>query len=506
MGLTDRLTMTGSRVRLPRRTVRLRLTLLYSSLFLAAGAALLAITYFLMRSTGNFVLLGGPKTSPSAGKHLYTVTPQGQIRGLHSSSAAPPPDIGQIRQLEAQALSQHANDLHRLLIGSGIALAIMAVVAVGLGWFVAGRVLRPLRTMTTATQQITEHNLHQRLALPGPSDEIKDLADTIDGLLGRLEAAFDAQRRFVDNASHELRTPLTLNRALLDVTLANPDATNQELRTMGQELITSGEQQEGLIEALLTLATSERGLDIHEPLDLAAIAETVLHGHHPQINRLGLDVQSTLAPAPTTGNPGLIERLVANLLDNALRYNTTGGFVSVTSRTESGRASLTITNSGPNIPPEDIDRLFQAFQRLNTNRTRHPGGHGLGLSIVQAVAAAHGATITARSRPQGGLSIEVTFPPVIDSTHPARHSETRNLPVSNHDQPTARTGDNKATSDLGPAGNAADRDSKSPNGSCTGTESAPAASTRWPPKDGRRVEPGRIHAAVTDRRAATRPA
>jgi signal transduction histidine kinase len=420
VSLTDRLTMTRSRLRLPRRTVRLRLTLLYSFLFLIAGAALLTITYLFARSTGHFVVVGGPKTGTGgAGKHLYTVTPQGQIRGVHTASP-PPSDIAQVHQLEAQALAEHARDLHRLLTGSGIALAIMAVLAVALGWFVAGRVLRPLRTMTTATQLITEHNLHERLALAGPSDEIKDLADTIDGLLRRLETAFDAQRRFVANASHELRTPLTLNRALLDVTLADPHATADELRIMAQELITSGEQQEQLIEALLTLATSERGLERHEPFDLSVIADEVLLGAHPEIDQLGLDVQSIMTPAPVTGDRHLVERLVANLFDNALRHNLAGGYVNVATRTESGHATLTIANSGPTIPHDAIDRLFQPFQRLNSDRAHHPGGHGLGLSIVQSIATAHGATTTAHPRPEGGLSIEVTFPsPIPMDANPA---------------------------------------------------------------------------------------
>ena len=188
--------------------------------------------------------------------------------------------------------------MHELLIWSGVALAIMAVLAVALGWLVAGRVLRPLRTMATSTQQITEHNLHERLALPGPSDEIKDLADTIDGLLQRLEAAFDAQRHFVANASHELRTPLTLNRALLEFTLANPDATIEDLRNMSQELIASGEQQEQLIEALLTLAVSARGLERYEPFDLSEITAHVLLGPRPEIDQLGIDVQTTSPPHP----------------------------------------------------------------------------------------------------------------------------------------------------------------------------------------------------------------
>ena len=420
MNLTDRLTMTAPRWRLPRRTVRLRLTLLYSLLFLAAGAALLVITDLLVRSAP-----GGQVDNPLL---LSLSAPGGKSRAKQAPSGLALKHM----ELKAQAVATRATDMHELLTGSEIALAIMAVLAFALGWLVAGRILRPLRTMATTTQRITEHNLHQRLALPGPRDEIKDLADTIDGLLHRLEAAFDAQRRFVANASHELRTPLTLNRALLEVTLANADATADDLRTMGRELIASGEQQEQLIEALLTLATSARGLDRREPFDLADITADVLLGARPEIGQLGLDVQTAITPAPATGDLRLAKRLVANLLDNAVRHNVTGGHIAVATRTESRHAILTIANSGPVVPPDDIDRLFQPFQRLDNDRASQPDGHGLGLSIVQSIAAAHGAALSARARPGGGLRVEVRFPwsvprnrnggPRLNSQTPARSS------------------------------------------------------------------------------------
>jgi signal transduction histidine kinase len=437
VNLTGRLAMTRPSLRLPRRTVRLRLTALYSVLFLAAGAGLLTVTYLLVRSApdGNvdksllpqpgagskfsakptlnrsFGLNGvTPKTpnfvTPKTPNFVTPNTPNGVTPHL-------PGGLALHDKLKAQAAATHAIDMHELLTMSGIALAIMAVLAVALGWLVAGRILRPLRTITATTQLITEHSLHERLALSGPSDEVKDLADTIDGLLHRLEAAFDTQRRFVANASHELRTPLTLNRALLEVTLANPDATVGDLRAMGHELIASGEQQEQLIEALLTLATSARGLERHEPFDLSEITADVLIGPHPEIGQLELDVRTAIAPALATGDPRLARRLVANLIDNAIRHNLTGGYINIATRAESGHAILVITNSGPVIPRDDIDRLFQPFQRLHSDRASHPDGHGhgLGLSIVQSIAAAHNATLSARSRPDGGLRIEVRFPP-----------------------------------------------------------------------------------------------
>jgi signal transduction histidine kinase len=398
VSLTGPLTMNRSRLRRPRRTVRLRLTLLYSLLFLAAGAGLLTITYLLVRSAP----IGEIDTLP--------FPPLGAPGSKNPAKPLPPAMAREQAQLKAQALATHATVMHQLLTGSGIALSIMAVLAVALGWLVAGRILRPLRAMTATTRRITEHNLNERLALPGPGDEVKDLADTIDGLLHRLEAAFDAQRRFVAHASHELRTPLTLNRALLEVTLADPDATAGELRAMGHELIASGEQQEQLIDALLTLATSARGLDQHEPFDLSHITADVLSGPHPEIGQLGLDVQTTIAPAPATGDPRLAKRLVANLVGNALRYNVTGGHIAVGTRTECGKAVLIVANSGPVIPQDDIDRIFEPFQRLHNDRANHPDGHGLGLSIVHSIAAAHHAALSARSRPGGGLQVEVRFP------------------------------------------------------------------------------------------------
>jgi signal transduction histidine kinase len=409
VSFTDRLTMTRSGLRLPRRTVRLRLTFLYSLLFLAAGAGLLTITYLLVRSA----------TSGEIDKSLLPspVTPGQPL-------SKPPPTTAQKQALlKAQSLATHAFDMHQLVTRSGIALVVMTVLAVALGWFVAGRILRPLRTMTAATQRISEHNLHERLALPGPRDEVKDLSDTIDGLLHRLEAAFDAQRRFVANASHELRTPLTLSRALLEVTLADPDATVDDLRTMGQELIASGEQQEQLIEALLTLATSTSELERHEPFDLSDVTADVLRGPRPEIGGLGLDVRTTIAPAPAIGDPRLAKRLVANLVDNAVRHNVTGGHVTIATRTEARHAVLTIANSGPIIPADDIDRLFQPFQRLHCDRAHHPDGLGLGLSIVQSIAAAHHGALRARPRPGGGLHVEVRFPP------PVLSNGNRSLPA-----------------------------------------------------------------------------
>ena len=347
-----------------------------------------------------------------------------RIAVKHTSSGHPPsPGSAQLRhgtpsassvrlarQLYAQSAATHAHDLHQLLAWSGVALVITTVLAVGLGWVTAGRVLRPLRSMKTATQQITESNLHQRLAVGGPDDEMKDLADTIDGLLARLETAFESQRRFVASASHELRTPLTLNRALLEVALADPHASTGDLRATCTELLAAGEHQERLIDALLALATSERGLDRREPFDLAKVTRLALDSHHTEAEHRGLRLDVSFGHAAVQGDPDLTERMAANLIDNAIRYNLPGGSVEVRTETRHGDALLTVANTGPPVPADKVDQLFQPFQRLPADRASHPDGQGLGLSIVRAIATAHDARLEVRSRPRGGLTITMHFP------------------------------------------------------------------------------------------------
>ncbi|MGH3227681.1 MAG: sensor histidine kinase, partial [Streptosporangiaceae bacterium] len=334
-------------------------------------------------------------------------------------------------RLARQAMSQLAqreHDLHQLLIGCGIALAIMTGLAIVIGWLIAGRVLRPLRSMKSATQQITEHNLHERLALPGPGDEVKDLADTIDGLLARLQAAFEAQRRFVASASHELRTPLTLNRALLEVALADPAASVADLRGACEELIAAGEQQERLVEALLTLATTEHGLDRADEFDLAGTCKRALMSHCEQAERRGLRLDVSLGHAVVRGDPDLAERMAANLIDNAIRYNIPGGNAQVRTETVWDHAVLTIANTGPPVPPDQAEQLFEPFQRLIDDRGSHPDGHGLGLSIVRAIADAHDARLEVCPRPGGGLTITTHFPPLsasgLDRRRPAARSRS----------------------------------------------------------------------------------
>ncbi|MBW5422433.1 HAMP domain-containing protein [Streptomyces sp. BG9H] len=382
---------------LPKR-VRMRLTLLYGSLFVVSGAVLLTITYLLVsRSNGVFVFSrekSGPPTDD--GVHMYT----------ESGASSALKGIAEARR--QQAMRQHEMEMNRLLIESGVALAIMSVIAIGLGWFVAGRVLRPLRTMTSTIQRISAHNVHERLAAEGPADELKDLAETVDGLLGRLEGALDSHKRFVANAAHELRTPLTVEHALLEEALIDRDATVESFRSNFERLLLLSEQQARLLESLLTLSSSERGLDQRQPLELAALAEKAVLGCREQAERRGLRVDPVTEPAGTWGDSALVERLLANLLDNAIGYNVPDGWVRLVTRVEGEHAVVRVANSGNLIPPDRVGRLFEPFQRLD--RTAGDGHHGLGLSIVRSIATAHGATLDAHARPEGGLVVEVAFP------------------------------------------------------------------------------------------------
>jgi signal transduction histidine kinase len=272
-------------------------------------------------------------------------------------------------------------------------------------------VLRPLRTITSTTRQISANDLHRRLALEGPDDELKELGDTIDELFGRLAASFDAQRRFVADASHELRTPLALSRAMLQVALADPELTLDSLRAVCDDVLCAGEEHEQLIEALLMLARSQRGLDHREPIELAAIVERVLADHQSLAEARGLTINSELdATALIAGDPRLVSRLASNLVENAIRYNVPLGHIDVSVRGGAEHVQVIVSNSGPSIPAEHVERLVQPFQRLATTRGSEGDGHGLGLSIVAAIARAHDAALCVEPDPCGGLGVEVSFP------------------------------------------------------------------------------------------------
>jgi signal transduction histidine kinase len=448
------------RLRLPRRTARLRLASLYGALFLLSGVALLAATYALFERATEYKAPSLPKVPhtpsiqslhllPGATVHLsenpYGLSQAQQTlkQAQHELANTKPSALvllghGPIAQIQSQlTLAQHqltqgrdqlaqaihqlahvgpaeatqrAADSHQLLVNSGIALAVVAILALLAGWLISGRMLRPIRTITRTARRISATSLHERLDLDGPEDEFKQLGDTLDDLFWRLDAAFDAQRHFVANASHELRTPLTAERTLLQVALDDPDTTIATWRSTAEELLASNQEQAQLIEALLTLASSEGELSEREPVDLATVVDATLVNLQPEASRRGVEIFDEVTPATLDGDPLLIERLVANLLANAVRHNVADGRIEVTTGVEDGNAVLSVANTGPFIPLPEIDRLFQPFQRLDRRRTHHNDGHGLGLSIVRAIANAHGATVTAQPLADGGISIEVAFP------------------------------------------------------------------------------------------------
>lgn len=358
--------------------------------------------------TGGFFVSSGRSA-------VTTITKGGGVVHIDSTGALGPKigigpkgqlgiiPAGKILAAAAQAQSDAA--LHQLIVDSGIALAIMAMLSIWLGWVLAGRALRPLRTITRTAQQISATSLHRRLDLEGPEDELKELGTTFDRLLERLESAFEAQRQFVANASHELRTPLTLERALLELALTDPHADIGSYRRTCEKLLAVNTQQERLIEALLTLSRSQRGLDRREPVDLAAVAAAAAAA----VDRDGLAFETSFEPAPTSGDPRLIERLAANLVDNAVKHNRPGGAVTVQTESRGGRAILRVANTGEPVAAHDVERLLRPFERGDRDRTGDDG-FGLGLSIVDAIARAHGAELTVVPGGDGGLEVEVAFP------------------------------------------------------------------------------------------------
>jgi signal transduction histidine kinase len=396
------------RARLPAPTIRLRLTLVYGGLFLFSATALLAITFVLVNHqyTGRFFITSGHQAVVQFQSAGGGVTRKGKLTEVFPVPIGPNALAPNAKIAIAAAQGQSDAALHQLFLDSAIALAIMSVLSLWLGWVIAGRALRPLRTITETARDISASNLHRRLNLEGPDDELKRLGTTVDGLLARLETSFEAQRQFVANASHELRTPLTLERTLLELALSDPDASIDSYRHTCEQLLAVGEQQEHLIEALLTLSRSQRGVNGHQPVDLAAIAAAAAAG----VDHEGLAFDTSFEPAETTGDPRLVERLVANLVANAVGHNTSGGRVEIRTETCDGQALLIVANTGPKIPAGELERIFQPFHRLGAARTGDATRLGLGLSIVRAIADAHNATIVTRAQPEGGLHIEVAFP------------------------------------------------------------------------------------------------
>jgi signal transduction histidine kinase len=496
--------------------VRLRLTVLYGSLFLVCGAALLGVTYILVEhalpgpvllsaqsgpgaAAGGSVSIGtGQPTTdqPTTGQATAGQSVSGQSSAGRSSagqssavqpatsqpatsqpatsqpatgqpatgqfsagqsvtgpsgtgqsgtgqSATSPPAPGQpVQRTFSQACAgqppagtglpatspkacaylsralraQRSAELGQLLIDCGIALGIMALASIGLGWLVAGRVLRPLRTIAAAAQRVSASSLNHRLALDGPDDELRELGETFNGLLARLEGSFGAQRQFVANASHELRTPLARQRTLVEVALADPQRSARSLQAACERVLAAGAQQEHLIESMLTLARSQRGLESRATVDLREVTAEVVRA----VPSNGLRVETELGDAHTMGDQAMVERLVANLVENAVRYNRPDGWISAWTGRRDGLPTIEVTNIGPVVESVHVDQLVKPFYRAGETRAGETGsrvgengkgrGLGLGLSIVQAIAEAHGAVLETEARPEGGLRVAVAFP------------------------------------------------------------------------------------------------
>ena len=381
-------------------SARSRLTRLYASLLALGGAALVLITYLLVADTldSTTTTTIPPSIQPVIGKCVVAAQTGGgpgalsQCARLYASG------------VQAGASAQRSTTLSHLLTYSLLSLVGATLLAAVAGWIVAGRILRPVHRLTAAARAATEQNLSQRIFLQGPRDELRELADTFDTMLERLDRAFTSQRHFIANASHELRTPLTVMRTAMDVVLAKPEPTRGELLSMAAEVRQAIDHSERLIEALLVLARNDQARALTDPLDLAAIAEDALEGRTAN----GITTTITLGDAPVTGDGVLLERLVANLLDNAERYNIAGGTVTISTTAHDTTSVLRVVNTGAVVPADMVERLFLPFTRLD-DRTRHDG-FGLGLALVSSIAAVHNGTVHAAAVPAGGLDITVRLP------------------------------------------------------------------------------------------------
>jgi signal transduction histidine kinase len=378
-------------------TLRVRLTLVYTSLFALCGAAIVIIAYLLVP--------GVPQHEPDMSQQPTDfVRICSQPRELMSEETKFKCQRAYEEGLQAGAASQQEKTVKLLLQYSAITFLVVTLLAALAGWIIAGRALRPVHHIIDAARNASQHNLSARVASSGPRDELRELADTFDDMLARLEAAFSSQRQFIANASHELRTPLTVMRTAVDVVLAKPAPALSELHGMGREVRAAVTDAEKLIDALLTLARNERGLSHTEPVDLATVAENALDDMDPGDR----EVQPSLQPAIVDGDAILLERLIVNLLDNALRYNDSCGRVWIYVESADSFARLTVANTGPAVPPESAAQLLEPFRRLNNRTTRD--GFGLGLAIVSSIATVHHGTVNVHTRPGGGLSVEVILP------------------------------------------------------------------------------------------------
>ncbi|MFI6559831.1 sensor histidine kinase [Streptomyces sp. NPDC050534] len=383
-----------------RPTIRIRLTLLYGGMFLIAGILLLSIIYLL---AAQALHEGSGQSFQVTGSNLDMTSST-----CPALNSAPPTELNSILKQCDAVQRQHALD--DLLSRSLLALLGLAVIAFAFGYAMAGRVLSPLGRILRTARAVAGSDLSRRIELDGPDDEIKELADTFDDMLERLQRAFTAQQRFVGNASHELRTPLAINRTLLEVHLSDPNAP-MELQQLGKTLLATNERSEQLVEGLLLLARSDNQIVERKPVDLAEVAEQAVDQVRAEADAKGVVIRGEQRPAVVQGNGVLLERIALNLVQNAVRYNVPDdGWVEVTTDVQHGQAVLVVTNTGPVVPAYEIDNLFEPFRRLRTERTGSDKGVGLGLSIVRSVARAHGGHISARPREGGGLVMRVALP------------------------------------------------------------------------------------------------
>jgi len=393
-----------------RRSVRLRLTLLYGAMFCACGAVLLAITYLLVRYFSG---------------HVLQLSRSGPLDSARSAGgpARPLPALPSLARLQSEAqrdlVSQHASDLRQLLIWSVVALAVTGAGSLAIGWVVAERVLAPLRTMTAAARRISQENLHERLALAGPADELRELGDTIDALLARLETAFGAQRRFVANAAHELRTPLARIRTALDVAVGKPAPVPPQVLALDGKIREGLDRADRLMEGLLLLGQAEHGeLGDQVTLDLRTVIETALDDQAPDIAARRITVERDLVALAVPGNPTLIGRMVENVIDNGVRHNQPDGWLRVALAQRGDRAELTVENGGDPLDPDQVRELGQPFRRLRADRTGSARGAGLGLSIVAAITAAHQGKLSLEARGHGGLRLLIELPRALPGDGP----------------------------------------------------------------------------------------
>jgi signal transduction histidine kinase len=409
-------------VRLPRPSIRLRLTAWYATIFIAMGIVLLTVSYAVVRhefrnEQGKVHVAVeelAPVTSGAAPRTLRARI----LPGLPPENTSPVDTLNaderaayrQARNAYAVQVRE-ANDraLHHVLLAFGGALLLVTLASVIAGWIVAGRALRPISRITATARSISDRTLDARIALDGPRDELRELADTFDSMLGRLEAAFESQRRFVANASHELRTPLAIVRTELDVTLDDPEAHEDDLRSMARVIRDANERMERLIASLLALASSEAGIVQARYADLAEVVAPAL-GRERAFDDGSVQLESSLTRAPVLGDPVLLERLAANLVENAVRYNAAVGWVRVRTAVERGEAVLHVANPGARIDPTAVEGLLEPFRRLESSRARSTGGYGLGLAVVRAVAQAHGGRVAVLARREGGLEVTVSLP------------------------------------------------------------------------------------------------